>query len=96
MLQVDVSADGWTRHRVEVPHRPADEAFYRVEESGEAGSQESAFIKGLQAMQAFKTMDGEGLRQFLEAGFTPDVKPRVKKEILNLLEEVLNDGKPEK
>ena len=89
VLRIDVTQEGWSTTRVELPHKPYEEVFHPVDEVTGAQAGESSFITGLQSMQKFKTSEGEGLRRLIEANLPHFSNERVRKEILVLLKEVL-------
>jgi hypothetical protein len=87
-----VTADGWSKQRIEVPHAKFEDAFYATEVIEEIKPCVSQFITGLTAMQKFRTEDGEGLRRLIEQNLPGISNERVKTEIQNLMNEVLNHG----
>lgn len=93
VLRIDVEAEGWTKTRIELPHKPFEEVFHPVADIGSAQAGESSFITGLQSMQKFKTSEGEGLRRLIEANLPRFSNERVKAEILVLLKEVLPNAR---
>jgi hypothetical protein len=92
VLRIDIDADGWTKQRIEIPHRKFEDAFHPVEAVDEVQAGASQFIIGLQAMQKFRTPDGEGLRRLIESNLPGIADERVKIEIQNLMNEVLSHG----
>jgi predicted phosphodiesterase len=90
VVRIDVEGDRWRTTRIQVPHQPFEEVFYATEQLGDQAPGASTFIAGLQAMQKFKTADGEGLRQLIEGNLSTCANERVKKEIMLLMQEVLS------
>lgn len=91
VLRIDVTADGYQRQRVEVPHRPFDEVFYEAVAEQPVDTRESAFIAGLAELQARRTACGAGLMEFLEQNIT-QFEPAVAHQIMDLAREVTTDG----
>jgi predicted phosphodiesterase len=95
VLRVDVSPAKWTRQRIDVPHEPFDAVFFPAIESGDIESPAQAlpeFVKGLMTLERFKTADGSGLREFLNANLEQFDAP-IAQAIRDLAQEVLGDGK---
>ncbi|NTW37367.1 MAG: hypothetical protein HGB17_14850 [Syntrophobacteraceae bacterium] len=79
---------------VPVPHRPFEEVFPPLSESGEESDRvidESMFIKGLENLALRKTSEGVGLKSFLEANLMRS-EP-VDQLIWELYEETMKDGR---
>jgi len=66
VLKLEVTAEGWKRSVIEVPHQVFDEVFHEevLEETAEGVP--SAFISGLAELQSRRTDTGAGLQLFLE------------------------------
>jgi predicted phosphodiesterase len=94
VLRIDVTDDGWTKNRIDVPHKLFEEVFYPLEQATIATPGVSNFISGLKSMQKFKTADGEGLRRLIEDNLSKFTNDRVKAEILILMKEVLPHADP--
>ncbi len=91
VLRIDVTAEGFQRQQVEVPHRPFEDVFYeQVVEQG-IDARESAFIAGLAELQARRTASGAGLIEFLEQN-VGEFEPAVAQQILHLAQEVTSNG----
>lgn len=86
-LRIDISANGWERQIVEVPHKPFEEVFYEAVVGEAEVTAESAFVAGLAELQARRTETGSGLLIFLEKNVT-QFEPDVADEILTLAKEV--------
>jgi hypothetical protein len=91
VLRIDVTATGYERQQVEVPHRPFDEVFYEAVVQQEIDTRESAFIAGLAELQARRTACGAGLVEFLEQNVS-QFEPAVARQIMDLAREVTTDG----
>ena len=89
VLRIDVTAQAWTKTRVDVPHQPFVDVFHPMAEAPKPQEKTSSFITGLQSMQKFKTSDGEGLRTLIAANLPAFTNERTRREILLLLKEVL-------
>jgi predicted phosphodiesterase len=95
VLRVDVSPTRWQRQRIPVPHEPFDAVFFPAIDGGDTESTAQAlpeFVKGLMTLEKFKTTDGSGLRQFLDANLQ-QFDPSVSAAIRELATEVLDHGK---
>jgi hypothetical protein len=87
VLRIDISANGWERQTVEVPHQPFEEVFYEAVVGEAEVAAESAFVAGLAELQARRTESGAGLLTFLQKNVT-QFDPDVADEILALAKEV--------
>jgi predicted phosphodiesterase len=94
VLRVNISARGWERQRIEVPHRPFEEVFFPAVDASAispSGTPLPGFVQGLMTLERYKTADGSGLRLFLDehlGRFDPPIAAAIR----NLAWEVL-DGK---
>lgn len=90
VLKLEVTANGWERSVIEVPHQVFDEVFYEeVLEETEEGIP-SAFISGLADLQSRKTDTGAGLQLFLKKNLE-QFESSVADEIRKLASEVSKD-----
>lgn len=87
VLRLDLTADGYVRESVTVPHQSFEDVFHEMVIEAEAKAEQSAFVTGLAELQARRTESGAGLMQFLEKNLT-DSEPEVSREILDLAREV--------
>jgi len=95
VLRVDVSPTRWQHQRIPVPHQPFDEVFFPAIEVGDTEVSAQAlpdFVKGLMTLERFKTADGSGLRQFLEANLDHFDAP-IAASIRELAAEVLDNAR---
>jgi predicted phosphodiesterase len=92
LLRIDVTPEALVRERIVVPHKPFEDCFHPAEMIATPVAGGSQFITGLAAMQKFRTKDGEGLRRLIEENLPLIANDRVKIEIQNLMNEVLNHG----
>lgn len=91
VLKLEVTADGWERSVLEVPHESFDEVFFEeVLEESEEGVP-SAFISGLAELQSRKTDTGAGLQLFLEKNLE-QFNTTVADEIQKLASEVSSNA----
>jgi hypothetical protein len=91
VLRIDVSAAGYERQAVTVPHQPFDEVFYDAVIDQAIDTRESAFIAGLAELQARRTACGAGLMEFLDQNLS-QFEPAVARQIMDLAREVTSDG----
>lgn len=91
VLRLNVSSDGYSTERVEVPHQPFDEVFHPAIENESVPAGASGFIQNLAALLAQRTASGAGLEQFLDRNLG-QFDPRVASEIRLLTQEVLSHG----
>ncbi len=91
VLRVDISADGYTRQFIEVPHQPFDEVFHPAVADSTADNSASAFVAGLAELQARRTESGAGLAAFLDKNLAQFEGP-VANEIMLLAKEVTSNG----
>lgn len=91
VLRIDVTAAGYTRQFVEVPHRPFDEVFHSILQDAPIEGKASAFVAGLAELQARRTESGAGLISFLEKNLS-QFEQCVADEIMFLAQEVTNNG----
>lgn len=89
VLRVDISAEGWTHQRIEIPHLGFDEVFHPAVEENAATPAGSVFIRELAALESIRTASGAGLRAFLDANLA-QFEPGVAGQIKSLAEEVLS------
>ncbi len=91
LLRIDIRNQAWEKEIVEVPFLPHEEVFYEELISSDIPAEESAFVRGLAALESLKTEGGAGLRAFLDENLGQfDV--RVATEIRALAAEVFGDG----
>lgn len=91
VFRADITAAGLQTRRIPLPHQPYEEVFHEAAQSAEVAFDESAFVKGLGALQAIRTHSGEGLMSFLKTNL-PQFGDRVADEIMQLAQEVLTDA----
>ncbi|WP_417391919.1 metallophosphoesterase [Gimesia sp.] len=89
VLKLEVTAEGWQRSVVEVPHQPFDEIFHAEVQDDTEQEHPSAFISGLAELQTRRTDSGAGLKLFLEKNLT-QFHPAVADEVQKLANEVSN------
>jgi DNA repair exonuclease SbcCD nuclease subunit len=92
VMRIDVTQEAIVRERIVVPHKPFEECFHPAESIATPVQGASQFIAGLSVMQKFRTEDGEGLRRLIEQNLPDIPDQRVRIEIQNLMNEVLNHG----
>lgn len=92
VLRIDIDADGYTPHFIEVPHLPFDEVFHPViVEAVPQDSSASTFVAGLAELQARRTASGAGLLAFLASNLSQFEQP-IANEIMALAKEVTDNG----
>lgn len=90
VLKLEVTAEGWKRSVIEVPHQSFDEVFHEeVLEETEEGVP-SAFVSGLAELQSRRTDTGAGLQLFLEKNLE-QFNTTVADEVRKLASEVSNN-----
>ena len=91
VLQVEVSATGFTHTRITVPHQPFDSVFHKELVEDDTGEVGSRFIVGLKQLQTIRTSSGTGLMDFLKQNIGQFASP-VQNRIMALAEEVTRHG----
>jgi predicted phosphodiesterase len=91
VVRFNLSPDGHTSERIEVPHQPFDDVFYPAVETEAAAAGQSGFIQNLATLLAHRTASGAGLKEFLDRNLE-QFDPRVAMEIRSLTTEVLSHG----
>jgi DNA repair exonuclease SbcCD nuclease subunit len=91
VLRIDITADGYARQFVEVPHQRFDEVFHSMLADAVADGPASAFVAGLAELQSRRTESGAGLVAFLEKNLSQFDRP-IADEIMALAQEVTNHG----
>ncbi|MCA9017812.1 MAG: metallophosphoesterase family protein, partial [Planctomycetaceae bacterium] len=82
VLKLEVTAEGWQRSLIEIPHAPFDEVFHEEVCEENAEGIPSAFISGLAELQSRRTDTAAGLKLFLQKNleqFAPTVAEEVRK-----------------
>ncbi|MBI5758898.1 MAG: metallophosphoesterase family protein [Planctomycetales bacterium] len=90
-LRIDVDANGWRQHVIEIPHQPFDDVFHAELLDESLPANESAFVQGLAELMSRRTQSGAGLQEFLEQNLS-QFDNRVADEIRILSQEMLTNG----
>ena len=91
VLRLDVVDTGYELIRVTVPHAPLEEVFHPAVADEAVDTSASAFVSGLAELEARRTDEGAGLKQFLEQNLDQFEAP-VAAEIRRLAQEVTGNG----
>jgi hypothetical protein len=91
VVRFNVSREGHTSERIEVPHQAFDDVFHPAVEAENVPTGQSGFIQNLATLLAQRTASGAGLEEFLDRNLG-QFNPRVATEIRLLSKEVLAHG----
>lgn len=92
VLRIDVDASGWTPTRIPIPYAPFDEVFHpELVAETLTGEARSSFIEGLAELEALRTAEGAGFKQFLDKNLS-QFPPEVQRGIWDLWQEVNPNG----